>query len=156
MPRFIKVRGSIFETTGKLGDFKYMSSTDTFERAPELLLLYCENVWDGTRNNRFPGCNDKPVVGAGTAVVRPLSYMFKQTPDAAQSLVAGISTGWSVYSGGYEGQMHGLKLRQFQCEMEHIKRLILDNPLPATPSDDDDESDESDYDAQQWLLERNG
>ena len=136
MPRHVKVIGTVFTKPNELGDFKYMAHDDTFKHASKCILVYNENQYDGLKNNRFPmptspqkTCTDKPFPGGGSAGVRPLSIMYNIQAQQDSATVIGISTGWSIYSGGYKGDtLTGYKKIGFECEFEHIKAAILANP----------------------------
>jgi hypothetical protein len=136
MPRHVKVIGTVYTKPNELGDFKYMAHDDTFKHASKCILVYNENQYDGLKNNRFPmptspnkTCVDKPFAGGGSAGVRPLSIMYNIQAQQDSATVIGISTGWSIYSGGYKGDtLSGYKKIGFECEFEHIKAAILANP----------------------------
>jgi hypothetical protein len=136
MPRHVEVIGTVYAKPNELGDFKYMAYEDTFKHASKCILVYNENQYDGLKNNRFPmptspnkTCVDKPFAGGGSAGVRPLSIMYNIQAQQDSATVIGISTGWSIYSGGYKGDtLSGYKKIGFECEFEHIKAAILANP----------------------------
>jgi hypothetical protein len=68
------------------GDFVWMVKQEQYNNC---LFLINENFIDSV--------DSKPYEGAGTAKLRPLTFRFLEKPRAA-----GIPTGWSVASGGFQ------------------------------------------------------
>lgn len=111
---WMKVTGVPFFKADEHGDFKWMVKRDEFKH---VLFLYNENFID-SQNSDAPS-------GAGSAVIRPLTHRIQEWPRAA-----GIPTGWSVASGGFDEINKFVRLA-IDNSIERVKR-ILHNDVTLT------------------------
>ena len=107
----MKVTGVPFLKPDEYGDFKWMANRNKFNH---VLFLYNENFVD-SQNPEAPS-------GAGSAVIRPLTHRAQEWPRAA-----GVPTGWSVASGGYDELNKFVRLA-IDNSFERTKRILHDDP----------------------------
>ena len=107
----MKVTGVSFFKPDEYGDFKWMAKRDEFNH---VLFLFNENFVD-SQNPDAPS-------GAGSAVIRPLTHRVQEWPRAA-----GVPTGWSVSSGGYDELNKFVRLA-IDNSIERTKRILHDDP----------------------------
>ena len=106
----MKVTGVPFFKSDEYGDFKWMAKRDEFNH---VLFLYNENFID-SQNPDAPS-------GAGSAVIRPLTHRIQEWPRAA-----GVPTGWSVASGGFDELNKFIRLA-IDNSIERVKRILHDD-----------------------------
>ena len=106
----MKVTGVPFSKPDEYGDFKWMAKRTEFKH---VLFLFNENFVD-SQNPEAPS-------GAGSAVIRPLTHRVQEWPRAA-----GVYTGWSVASGGYDELNKFVRLA-IDNSIERTKRILHDN-----------------------------
>lgn len=107
----MKITGVPFFKPDEYGDFKWMAKRDEFNH---VLFLFNENFID-SQNTNAPS-------GAGSAVVRPLTHRVQEWPRAA-----GVPTGWSVASGGFDELNKFVRLA-IDNSIERVKRILHDDP----------------------------
>lgn len=103
----ITVRGVPFSGKGIDGDFTWMRKQKKYENS---LLVYNDNFCDSlvTETNK----------GAGSAAVRDECWRFSENPRTA-----GIPTGWSVLSGGFDEANRFTQIA-IDCALDRL-RLVL-------------------------------
>ena len=106
----MKITGVPFFKPDEHGDFKWMAKREDFNH---VLFLYNENFVD-SQNSHAPS-------GAGSAVIRPLTHRIQEWPRAA-----GVPTGWSVSSGGFDELNKFVRLA-IDNSIERIKRILYDD-----------------------------
>lgn len=107
----MKVTGVAFVKAHEYGDFEWMVKQKDYEH---VLFLFNENFIDSQ-------CIDAHM-GAGSAVVRPMTHRFMWKPRAV-----GIPTGWCVASGGFHSNDKFTRLA-IDNSIERVKCVLHDNP----------------------------
>lgn len=105
----VTVIGVPFVAKGEDGDYEWMVKQSKYKRT---LFIIQENVIDAA--------NEKDA-GAGTAVLRPFTFRYKDVPRAA-----GIPTGWSVRSGAFT-RLNFFSKRAINIAVERIHRILHDH-----------------------------
>ena len=104
------VRGVHFTKKNTEGDFEWMEKQDKYRHT---LFIINENFLDSI---------DEKEAGAGTAKLRPLVWRYVTIPRAA-----GIPTGWSVASGGFQ-ETDFYTRKALDASIDRIKIILRDNP----------------------------
>lgn len=103
------VIGLVYVGKNVRGDFTFMIDQDQYKNC---LFVFNENFMDSL--------DDEPFEGAGTAKIRP--YKFLKPPRAA-----GIPTGWSVASRGFD-VLNRLTLLAINASVDRLKMILKQNP----------------------------
>jgi hypothetical protein len=104
------VRGVHFRKKNTEGDFVWMEKQDEYQNT---LFVINENFLDSLDENE---------AGGGTAKLRPFVWRYVAVPRAA-----GIPTGWSVASGGFQ-EMDFYTRKAMDASIDRIKIILRDNP----------------------------
>lgn len=121
----ITVRGIPFVCKDRDGDFKYMRKQKHYENS---LLIYNDNFCDSLVTEKN--------TGAGSAAVRDECWRFSDNPRTA-----GIPTGWSVPSGGFD-EVNKFTQIAIECALDRIRLVLKEQPeisevIFSSSTDDD-------------------
>jgi hypothetical protein len=105
--KMVTVKGIAYSSRDRHTDFSYMIRCNMYK---DCLFLYNDNFED--RNRRH--------AGGGSAKIRPFAF---DNPCRA----IGISTGWSIQSGGFQILDENVK-QAIWCCFEHINLTLMLNP----------------------------
>lgn len=139
--RTLKVRGIPFVSEDCDGDFTWMRKQEEYANS---LLIYNDNF--------IHSLNTEKNIGGGSAAVRDECWRFSNKPRTA-----GIPTGWSVRSGGFD-EANKMTQLAIDCAFDRICLVLQEQPeiseiIFSSNKDDDKKIGSSRFDIKKTIVD---